>query len=194
LHRQIAEALETHFPELTESQPEIFAQHYAETGLVEKSVAFWGKAGRRSAARSAMLEAVAQFQTGLDQLALLPDTPERKRQELELRTGLGAALKVVKGQGAPETGHAYARARELWEQLGSPSEFLQVPYGQSIHHQIRGELDLARRLDEDLLCLSRRRNDSAGLVLGHFSYGRNLMFAGRFCFVPIAPGGGACTL
>src|ERR1700680_4473255 len=36
------------------------------------------------------------------------------------------------------------------------------------------------RLDEDLLHLSRQRNDSAGLVLGHFSSGRNLMFVGRF--------------
>jgi predicted ATPase len=41
-------------------------------------------------------------------------------------------------------------------------------------------LDLALRLDEDLLRLSRQRNDSGGLVLGHVSSGRNLMFAGRF--------------
>ena len=92
LHAQIAEALETHSPELMDSQPELFAQHYAEAGLVEKSVAYWGKAGRRSAARSAMAEAAAQFQKGLDQLALLPDTPERQRQELEFCSALGAVL------------------------------------------------------------------------------------------------------
>jgi predicted ATPase len=51
LHAQIADALETHFPELMDSQPELFAQHYAEAGLVEKSIAYWGRAGRRSAAR-----------------------------------------------------------------------------------------------------------------------------------------------
>ena len=131
LHARIAEALEVHSPELMDSQPELFAQHYAEAGLVEKSVACWGKAGRRSAARSAMAEAAAQLQRGLDQLALLPDTPERQRQELEFCSALGAVLHAVKGYAAPETGHAYARARELWEQLGSPSEFLQIPYGQS---------------------------------------------------------------
>jgi predicted ATPase len=43
----------------------------------------------------------------------------------------------------------------------------------------RGEFDLAQRLAEDLLRLSHQRNDSGGLVLGHFSSGRNLMFAGR---------------
>ena len=180
LHAQIAEALEAQSPELMESQPELFAQHYAEAGLVENSVAYWGKAGHRSADRSAMAEAAAQLQKGLDQLALLPDTPERRRQELEFWSALGAVLLAVKGQAAPETGHAFARAQELWEQLGSPSEFLQVPYGQSRYHAVRGELDLARRLDEDLLDLSRQRDNSAGLVLGHMSSGRTLMYAGKF--------------
>jgi len=180
LHAQIAEALETHFPELMDTQPELFAQHYAEAALVEKSVVCWGKAGHSSAARSAMAEAATQFHKALDQLALLADTLERQRQELEFCSALGAVLQAAKGQAAPETGHVYARARELWERLGAPSEFLQVPYGQSRYHAFRGEFDLALRLDEDLLRLSGQRNDSAGLVLGHFSSGHNLMFVGEF--------------
>ncbi len=180
LHAQIAEALETHSPEIIESQPELLAQHYAEAGLVEKAVAFWGKAGHRSVARSAMAEAAAQFQKGLDQLALLPDIPERRQKELEFSSALGAVLNVVKGSAAPETGQAYARARELWEQLGSPVEFVEVPCGQSRYHAHRGELDRAQSLAEDLLHLSRRRNDSAGLVMGHYSSGRNLMWVGSF--------------
>src|SRR6516165_9433547 len=180
LHAQIAEALEAHSPELMDSQPELFAQHYAEAGLFEKSVAYWGKAGQRAAARSAMAEAAAQLQKALNQLALLPDDPERRRRELELRSSLGAVLFAVKGYAGLETGHAYASARELWEQLGSPSEFLHVSYGQSRYHAHRGEFDLALRLDEDLLRLSQQRGDSAGLVLGHYSSGRNLMLSGRF--------------
>ena len=53
LHGQIAKALEAHFPELIDSQPELFAWHYVEAGLVEKSVFYWSKAARRSVARSA---------------------------------------------------------------------------------------------------------------------------------------------
>jgi class 3 adenylate cyclase/predicted ATPase len=179
LHARIAEALETQSPDMMENQPELFAQHYAEAGLAEKAVAYWGKAGRRSVARSAMAEAAAQLQKGLDQLALLPDIPERRQKELEFSSALGAVLNVVKGSAAPETGQAYARARELWEQLGSPVEFIQVPCGQSRYYAYRGELDRAQSLAEDLLHLSRRRNDSAGLVMGHYSSGRNLMFTGR---------------
>jgi predicted ATPase len=180
LHAQITEALVTNTPELLDSQPELFAHHYAEAGLIEKSVTCYGMAGRRSAARSAMLEAAAQFQKALDQLPLLPDNPDRQRAELEIRSALGAVLQALKGHAAPETGDAYARARELWEQLGSPSEFLHVPFAQSVYHVFRCEIDRAQLLAVDLLRLSRERNDNAGLVLGHLAVGRNLLFAGRF--------------
>ncbi len=179
LHAQIAEALETHSPEIIDSQPELLAQHYAEAGLVEKSGACWERAGRRSAARSAMAEAAAQLQKGLDQLALLPDSPERRRRELEFCSALGAVLVAAKGLGAPETGQAYARGRELWEQLGSPSEFLGIPYGLSLYHAFRGDLDRAQSLAEDMLRLGHRRNDAAGVVLGHLSCARCLQYRGK---------------
>jgi hypothetical protein len=127
-----------------------------------------------------MAEAAAQFQNGLEQLALLPDNSERQRQELEFRCSLGAVLRFVKGMSSSEVSRAFACARELWEQLGSSSEFLQVPYWQSRNHQNRGELDLALRSDEDLLRRSRQRDDPAGLVVGHLSCARTLMYAGYF--------------
>jgi predicted ATPase/DNA-binding winged helix-turn-helix (wHTH) protein len=180
LHAQIAEVLTTQYPELMDNQPEIFAQHYAEAGLIEQSVAYWAKAGRRSAARSAMAEAAAQFQKALDQLALLPDNLARQRQELEFRSSLGEVLRFVKGMSSPEVSRAFARARELWARIGSPSEFLHIPYWQSRNHQNHGELALAQRSDEDLLRLSLQRNDPAGLVVGHLSSARTLIYAGNF--------------
>jgi predicted ATPase len=180
LHAQIAEALETHSPEIIDNQPELLAQHYAEAGLVEKSAAYWGKAGRRSAARSAMAEAAAQLQKGLDQLALLPDTPERRRRELEFCSALGAVLVLAKGPAAPQTGQAYGRARELWEQLDSASEFLGIPQRLSLYHLARGDLARAQSLAEDILRLGHRRNDAAGIVLGHLSCARCLLYRGKF--------------
>src|SRR5262249_22980404 len=108
------------------------------------------------------------------------DNPERRRRELEFCSAWGAALRFVKGQAAPETGQAYARARELWEQLDFPSEYLHIPYGESRYHVYRGEMDFALRLDEDLLRVSRQRNDSRGLVLSHQSCGTGYLFQGRF--------------
>jgi predicted ATPase len=120
------------------------------------------------------------LQKGLGQLALLPDTAQRRRDELGIWSALGAVLLAAKGYAAPETGRAYARARELWDQLGSPSEFLQVPMGLARYHSQHGEIDLALRLEEDVLRLSRERCDSAGLILGHAASGRDLSFAGKF--------------
>jgi class 3 adenylate cyclase/predicted ATPase len=179
-HRRVVQVLEQQFPDVVTAEPERLAQHCVSAGFAQRGAEYWLIAARQSLARSAMAEAAAQFQKGLDQLALLPDTPERRRQELEFTSALGAALLAVKGQAAPETGRAYARAQELWEQLDCPSEFLQVPYGRSRYHAVRGELDVAQRLDEALLRLSRERNDPAMLVLGHMSLGRNLLSVGRF--------------
>jgi TolB-like protein/class 3 adenylate cyclase/predicted ATPase len=180
LHAQIAEAFGSSSPEIVESRPELLAQHYAEAGLVEKSVTYWGKAGHSSMARSAMAEAAAQFQKGLDQLALLPDTLGRQRQELEFYCNLGAVYQVLIAMAADESGYAFGRALELWERLGSPLEFVQTLYGQSRFHLYRGELDLAQRVADDLLRVGNERNASDALVLGHNASGVNLMIVGQF--------------
>jgi predicted ATPase len=56
LHARIAEAIETQFAEIAERQPELLARHCTEAGLIEKAAGLWGKAGRRSLARSALVE------------------------------------------------------------------------------------------------------------------------------------------
>jgi len=179
LHHQIAEALRVHFPELMDTQPELLARHYAEAGIAEESAFFWGKAGTRSLARSAMTEATAQLQEGLDQLARLPETVERMRQELEFRVALGTALRAVKGFAAPETGRAWSCARKLWEEQGSPQEFINIPFALAAYHGLRHERDLALSLIDDVLRLSHQRNDASGLILAYSEIGENLMFAGE---------------
>jgi predicted ATPase/DNA-binding winged helix-turn-helix (wHTH) protein len=179
LHRQIAEALRTHFPELMDTQPELLARHYAEAGIAEESAFFWGKAGTRSLARSAMTEATAQLQEALDQLARLPEGAERIRQELEFSVALGTALRAVKGFAAPETGRAWSRARKLWDEQGSPQEYINIPFALSAYHGLRHERDLALSLIDDVLRLSHQRNDASGLILGYSEMGETLMFAGE---------------
>jgi predicted ATPase len=43
LHGRIAEALESQFAEVAESQPELLARHCTEAGLIEKAAAQWAK-------------------------------------------------------------------------------------------------------------------------------------------------------
>ena len=59
LHTRIAEIIESQFAEIAENQPELLARHCTEAGLIEKAAGLWGKAGQRSLARSALVEAAA---------------------------------------------------------------------------------------------------------------------------------------
>jgi predicted ATPase len=61
LHARIAETLEGQFAEIAESQPGLLARHCTEAGLIDKAAGLWGKAGQRSMARSAYVEAVEQL-------------------------------------------------------------------------------------------------------------------------------------
>src|SRR5262249_23060606 len=97
IHERIVVALENHFPEITAAQPQFTAHHCTGAGLNEKAVAYWLKAGQQAVARSAMKEAQAQLQKGLDLLADVPRTPGHARQELELVIALGRTLMATKG-------------------------------------------------------------------------------------------------
>src|SRR6516162_2912199 len=69
LHARIAETIESEFVESAESRPELLARHWTEAGLIEKAAGLWGKAGQRSLARSALVEAAEQLTRALDQIA-----------------------------------------------------------------------------------------------------------------------------
>jgi predicted ATPase len=75
LHSRIAESLERQFPEIAESQPELVAHHCLEAGVLEKAAGLWGKAGQRSLARSALVEATAQLGRALAQSKYPPAKP-----------------------------------------------------------------------------------------------------------------------
>ena len=75
LHARIAETLESQFAEIAESQPELLARHCTEAGLIEKAAGLWGKAGQRSLARSALVEAAEQLTRRSTRLRPCPPRP-----------------------------------------------------------------------------------------------------------------------
>ena len=83
-HQRIAQVLEERFPETAETQPELLAHHYTEAGLREQAVGYWQRAGQRASDRSAHLEAVSHFTTGIELLKTLPETPAHTQHALTL--------------------------------------------------------------------------------------------------------------
>jgi class 3 adenylate cyclase/predicted ATPase len=180
LHARTAKILEERLPELAEQQPELVARHCTEAGLIERAILHWGKAGRKSAAQSAMTEAVAQLSKGLELVASLPESQERQRQELGLQSVLAGVLAAFRGLAAPETGRAYARARALCEGLGDFATLFPVLSGQISALAGRAEHVMARQGAEDLLRLAESRGDSGSLMVANRSMGHCLHLLGDF--------------
>src|SRR5262249_11319400 len=125
LHGRIAETIESEFPEICEREPELLARHCTQAGLIEKSAALWGKAGRRSLERSALVEASEQLSRALAQISELHITPALRRERIQLQVAIITPLMHVKGYAAPETKAAAEQARLLIEEaeaLGEPPE------------------------------------------------------------------------
>ena len=179
-HQRIAQVLEARFPELCETQPELLAHHLTEAGLHEQAIGYWQQAGQRAVERSANLEAVAHLTKGLEVLATLPDTPERAQQELVMQTILGPALVITKGNAAPEVLRAYARARELCQQVGETPHLFQVLRGLWVFYLHRVELRTARELGEHLLTLAQQIDDPALRLEAHYALGNTLNYLGEF--------------
>ena len=102
LHERIATALCNQSPEMVERAPEILAHHFAEAGQAGTASAYWLEAGRRAAAHSANVEAIAHLTCGIEALGSVADTASRARQELAFQLALGPALMMTRGFNAPE--------------------------------------------------------------------------------------------
>ena len=171
IHARIATTLENQFPDLAAAQPQLLAHHCAEAGLNEKAVGYLLKAGQQAYVRSAMTEAVAQFQKGLELLPRLPGDRGRQQHELDLQIGIGLALHVSKGYSAPAVEEAYGRARELAEQLDRPDYLAPLLFGLFTLHNTRGELKVALALAEELENFGNAHDNSSASLLGKMSRG-----------------------
>jgi tetratricopeptide (TPR) repeat protein len=178
LHARIASVLEERFPEIVDQQPELLAQHWTEAGSIKEAIDYWIKAGRTSCTRSATVEAIVQLRKGLALLPSLLDGPDRWRQELELQTVLGWALFTSKGEGAPEAGEAFIRARNLCDHLGDRSSLGRVLHMQGGHYVARAKYAAARLVAEELLQVALERNDAALELQAHQLLGRSLHWLG----------------
>jgi predicted ATPase/class 3 adenylate cyclase len=178
-HRQIARALVERFPDTVATRPELLAHHYTEADLSEQAVLAWQRAGQRASERSANVEAIGHLSKGLEVLKTLPETADRAQQELTLNTALGAALMITRGYAAPEVAQAYARARELCQQLGQTAQLFPVLHGLWRLYVNRAELHTARRLGEQLLTAATHGQDLVLLLQAHRALGPTLTFRGE---------------
>jgi tetratricopeptide (TPR) repeat protein len=170
-HQRIAQVLEASFPELCKTQPELLAHHFTQAGLTEQAVRYWRQAGQLASDRSAYLEAISHFTTGIELLTTLPATPEHTQHALTLHIALGAALQMAKGLAAPEVEHAYTQVYALCQQVGATPELVPVLFGLWRFYLARSQLHTAREIGETLLGLAQRAHSPAFTVMAHSAFG-----------------------
>jgi class 3 adenylate cyclase/predicted ATPase len=179
-HQRIAQVLEAQFPESATTQPELLAHHYTEAGVLAQAIPYWQRAGQRAIERSANLGAIGYLTKGLAMLQILPDTPDRTRQELDMQTALGLALRVTHGWSAPEAVQAYTRARALCQHVEETPQLFPVLFGLWTSSIVRPEFQAARELGEHLLRLGQQASDPTLLTQAHWVLGITLLFMGAF--------------
>ena len=178
-HQQIAQVLETRFPHIAATRPELLAQHYTAAGRSAQAVSYWQQAGERSNARSAYQEAIVHLTQGLDALQQLPDTAERLQQELVLRTSLGPALMATKGYGAAEVQAAYAQAQELCRRVPESPQLFPVLFGLWGFYLVRAEYPSAQALAQQLLRIAEGVQEPGLLVEAHGTVGVTAFYVGH---------------
>jgi predicted ATPase len=180
LHEDVGNALEALYGEQADEIVVQLAWHFEKAGVREKAGHYLRRAGEQARRQYAYEEAVAYLSRALELLETLPETPERARRELDLQITLGVPLVHTRGHAAAEVEVAYARAQELCVRVGDTSQHFQVLLGLRRYHFIRGELQMASVLGEQLLAVAQRLRDPVYVSRAHMMHGEILYWLGEF--------------
>jgi DNA-binding winged helix-turn-helix (wHTH) protein/predicted ATPase len=169
LHRKIGEQDEAIYGERAKEIAAELAMHFERGANPSHAVTYLQQAADNEIRRFAYPEAVGLARRGLELLSMLPDTPDRARQELSLQLTLGVPLIATAGYAAPDVGAVYLRARKLCHDLGETPEISQVLWGLWTFHTLRGELRTAREIAEEFLSLAERLPYHGLAMRGHWA-------------------------
>ena len=179
LHGRVAGVIEERFARIKDTAPELLANHYTAAGLSAPAIAYWLKAAKHAASRSAYAEALAQLEAGTALLEDLPPGQERSRRALQLQLQRATALFVTKGKTAMETGEAYGAARALCDQLvDNLQEIFPALFGISVFHLLRAEFRQSLETAQEVQRRAQQSGEPASLVLAHRMMGYNLLQRG----------------
>jgi len=102
------------------------------------------------------------------------------QRRVHLQISLANALIWAKGQQAPETSAAFARARELASRVEDASERFSAYYGLWVGHQTRGEPASMREMAELFLREATARPNCPEALVGHRISGTTCLYFGDF--------------
>ncbi|MPZ36477.1 MAG: AAA family ATPase [Rhizobiales bacterium] len=180
IHLRIAEELEQDQAE-EPAEPHLIAWHFAEAGAADKSIHYYRQAAIRATGRSALAEMVSHLRNALAQIAQLPESPDRYRQELNLQLKLGSALIDHRGSGSEEVRATFERARELCLALDEVNLLPRVYDGLVLnYHFTHSEPQKIVRYTGEIINVCERTNDAQALLMARRAGALANLLLGRF--------------
>jgi predicted ATPase len=178
-HQQIGTRLEEAFGPRADEVAAELAVHFEQGRDYYRAVQYLQSAAATASQRHAHREAIAYLRRALELLQAMAETPQRFRLELPVQLALGPALMVTSGFGAPEVADTYARARQLCEHLGDHQQRFPALFGLWRSAHVRGQLQMARGLGEQLLSLANAQADPLLCVEAQGPLGQTLCMQGE---------------
>jgi class 3 adenylate cyclase/predicted ATPase len=184
LHRRIAETLRDRFADRAAAEPEVLAHHFTQASLTDAAIEWWGKAGDQALRRSAFQEAIAHLGKAIEMADKSADSaPQTTAPEVtraRLQTSFGHALIAARGDAAPETTAAFARAQKLAAVVDDPIERLSANYGLWVGFLSRGEAAQLRAITEVILRDIEAKPPSPEAAVAHRLAGVTEWYLGNF--------------
>ena len=179
LHGDAAAALEAHFSEVVDNEPELLAYHFAGAENAPRAAFYYERTGDRATARFAYAEAIQSFNSALTEVAHFPSGVENDRNELKLSLKLGTALSVMHGPHNADAGAAFSRAAEIAQSVGDERSLFEAIWGMWYHYITR-ELDAARDRARELIALGERSGDENYILEAAHCHWSTAMFRGDY--------------
>ena len=155
------------------------AMHFEQSRDWPSAAKYLLQAAEKAIACSAHHEASDFARRGLEVISSLPDTAERRHQEIKLRLIRGVSLMAMTGFASMGVMEVFARNREdLWQQGPSP-ELFQMLSLSNLHCQFRGDIQSSFEIAGELLELSEGLKDDSLIMEAHRSMGAVLVIMGR---------------
>ena len=179
LHGQIARVLERDPRGFKDREPETIARHFEAAEEIDQSIVYWENAGRQARQRSANQEAAAHFVHAIDLLRSHGEQTETAELDLRLRIELGGQLIACHGNGAPAVEENYTRAHALLNRVHDRRLTFRAQHGLRTFYMVRGPLQKAKDLGDQLLQLASELGDDGLLLQAYRPHGLCLFAMGE---------------
>ncbi|WP_027798032.1 AAA family ATPase [Paraburkholderia dilworthii] len=126
-HALIATALEEHYPEVVNRQPELIAQNFAAADLPDRAIGYWQRAGEQALAGAAYDEAIAHAQRGLELICRCSYSNHDRAAHLVplLLTRGGAEIRLARREAIA----TFRQAAQIAREQNLPSFLVQAALG-----------------------------------------------------------------